>query len=550
VGSVGKGDQPQGSKELGADHTEPNGRQTNEESRNANGYTHRQILVIFGGLMVGMTLAALDQTIVATALPTIVSELGGLEHLAWVVTAYLLATTVSTPLYGKLGDLFGRKLLFQVAIVIFTVGSVLCGLASSMTTLIAFRAVQGLGAGGLIVLGQAIIADVVTPRERGRYQGYFGACFGAASVAGPLLGGFFTDNLSWRWVFTINIPVGLAALVITSSVLPASPKRTNVRIDYLGAALLAAVITLFILLTTWGGNEVTWGSAEMWGLMAAIVVLLGSLVVTERRVADPILPPHLFHVRTYVLTVGVALLLGVSMYGAINFLPLFLQTVNRASATDSGLLLMPLMIGVVTTSVVVGRSITRTGRYRRFPIAGGAMIAAGMALLGTLDDGSSRLESGAFMLVIGIGIGLTMQVIVIATQNAVDREDLGVATSSINFFRSIGGSVGVAAFGALLNARVAGAVAAGEVLQPDELAQLPGAERLDYIRGFADSLAGTFAWAVPVATIGLVLAIAIPELPLRGGAPGSSGGSDSDAGSGSGSGSGSDGKGAVILEPV
>jgi hypothetical protein len=346
-------------------------------------------------------------------------------------------------------------------------------------------------------------------------------------------------------VFTINIPVGLAALFITSSVLPALPKRTNVRVDYLGAALLAAAITLLILLTTWGGTEVTWGSAEMWGMLAVIAVLLGSLIVNERRVPDPILPPHLFHVRTYVLTVGVALLLGVSMYGAINFLPLFLQTVNGASATDSGLLLMPLMIGIVTTSVVVGRSITRTGRYRRFPIAGGVLIASGMALLGTLDDGSSRLESGAFMLVIGIGIGFTMQVIVIATQNAVDREDLGVATSSINFFRSIGGSVGVAAFGALLNARVADAVPAGEILQPDELAQLAGAERLDYIRGFADSLAGTFAWAVPIAAIGLVLAIAIPELPLRGGAPGSSvgpTGSDTDA-------AGADDE-VVILEPV
>jgi EmrB/QacA subfamily drug resistance transporter len=475
---------------------------------------------------------------------------GGLEHLAWVVTAYLLATTVSTPLYGKLGDLFGRKLLFQVAICIFTAGSILCGLASSMTTLIAFRAVQGLGAGGLIVLGQAIIADVVTPRERGRYQGYFGACFGGASVVGPLLGGFLTDNFSWRWVFTINIPVGLAALFITSSVLPASPKRTNVRVDYLGAALLAAAITLFILLTTWGGNEVPWGSAEMWGMVAAIAVLLGSLIVNERRVSEPILPPHLFHVRTYVLTVGVALLLGVSMYGAINFLPLFLQTVNGASATDSGLLLMPLMIGIVTTSVVVGRSITRTGRYRRFPIAGGVLIATGMALLGTLDDGSSRLESGAFMLVIGIGIGFTMQVIVIATQNAVDRDDLGVATSSINFFRSIGGSVGVAAFGALLNARVADAVTGGKVLQPDELAQLPGAERLDYIRGFADSLAGTFAWAVPVAAIGLVLTIAIPELPLRGGAPGSSDGPDGSGTDSAGADGGRSGNDGVILEPV
>jgi len=481
-----------------------------------NGYTHRQILVIFGGLVLGMILAALDQTIVATALPTIVGDVGGLEHLAWVVTSYMLATTVSTPLYGKLGDLFGRKRLFQVAITVFTVGSALCGMAGSMATLILFRALQGLGAGGLIVLGQAIIADVVTPRERGRYQGYFGAVFGATSVAGPLLGGFFTDNLSWRWVFVINIPLGILALVVTSSVLPASIRRASVSIDYLGAALLTGAISLLVLLTTWGGNEVAWGSPTMAAMIGAVVALTAAFVVAERRAADPLLPLRLFRMRTFAVSTGIGLLSGVSMYGAISFLPLFLQTVNGASATDAGLLLVPLMLGILVSSVLAGRNVTRTGRYRRFPIAGAAILTVGMGLLGTLDSSSSRWESGLDMVVVGIGLGLTMQIIVLATQNAVERDDLGVATSSINFFRSIGGSVGVAAFGALLNARLASSVAGGELLDTGELSALPDGARTAYLDGFAGAVSGVFAWGIPVAVAGFLLALAIRELPLRG----------------------------------
>jgi EmrB/QacA subfamily drug resistance transporter len=485
-----------------------------------NGYTHRQILVIFSGLLLGMLLAALDQTIVATSLRTITDDLGAPEHLAWVVTAYLLTTTVSTPLYGKLGDLFGRKKLFQVAIVVFTVGSVLCGIAGSMTQLIAFRAFQGLGAGGLIVLGQAIIAEVVTPRERGRYQGYFGAFFGASSVAGPLLGGFITDNLTWRWVFMINVPLGLLALVVTTAVLPVGVRRASVSIDYAGAAALTGAISLLILLTTWGGNEVAWVSPTMALLVAGVVVLGAGFVAIERRAADPILPLRLFRMRTFVLSGAIAMLFGIAMIVVVTFLPVFLQTVNGASATDAGLLLVPLMVGVLGASVFAGRRVTRTGRYRRFPIAGGVLVTIGLLLLTTLDATTSRLESGIYMAIVGVGLGSAAQIVVLATQNAVGLDDLGVATSSINFFRAIGGSLGVAMFAAVFNARITEAVAGGRLLGDQEIDALAAGARADYLDGFSGALAGTFVWALPVAVVAFGLALALRELPLRGG-PGS-----------------------------
>ncbi|QYG94863.1 MFS transporter [Iamia sp. SCSIO 61187] len=482
---------------------------------NAAGYTHKRVLVIFSALMLGMVLAALDQTIVATALPTIVGDLGGLDHLAWVVTSYLLATTVSTPLYGKLGDLFGRKTLFLVAIGIFVAGSVLCGLATSMPTLIAYRAVQGVGGGGLIVLGQAIIADVVSPRERGRYQGIFGAFFGASSVAGPLLGGFFTDNLSWRWVFTINIPLGLVAFVAAWIVLPASPRRERVRIDYAGAVVLSAAITLIVLVTTWGGNEYEWGSPTIVAMIIGAAALTAVFVAIERRADEPILPLRLFRNRTFDLSSGIGLMIGMAMFGVISFLPLFLQTVNGASATDSGLLLAPLMMGLLASSIVAGRSVTRTGRYRRFPIAGCAITAVGMFLLSTLGPDSSRWESGIYMVVCGIGLGFTMQLIVLATQNAVPVSDLGVATASVNFFRSIGGSIGVALFGALFNSRLAAAIGEDESLRPEAVQALRPGPRAAYISDFADALTGTFLYAVPLLVLALGLAVAMRELPLR-----------------------------------
>ena len=485
-----------------------------DQSVNSAGFTHRQVLVIFSALMLGMVLAALDQTIVATALPTIVGDLGGLDHLAWVVTAYMLTTTISTPLYGKLGDLFGRKRLFQIAIAIFTAGSVLCGLASSMPTLIAFRAVQGAGAGGLIVLGQGIIADVVSPRERGRYQGLFGAFFGASSVAGPLLGGFLTDNLSWRWVFTINIPLGILALVMAGVFLPASVRRTNVTIDYLGAGLLSAAITLVVLITTWGGNEYEWRSPTIVAMAVAATGLAAVFVGAERRAAEPLLPMRLFQNRTFNVASGTGLLIGMAMFGVISFLPLYLQTVNGASATDSGLLLAPLMLGLLASSIVAGRSVTRTGRYRRFPVAGTVIATGGMFLLSTLDGDSSMLESGLYMTVCGIGIGLVMQIVVLATQNSVPISDLGVATASVNFFRAIGGSLGVALFGALFNARLAASIG-GEALRPEAVQALPDVERLAYVDRFADALSGTFAYAVPLLALAVVLALSLRELPLR-----------------------------------
>jgi EmrB/QacA subfamily drug resistance transporter len=488
--------------------------------------THRQVLVVFSGLMLGLLLAALDQTIVATALPTIVGDLGGLNHLSWVVTAYLLAATVSTPLYGKLGDLYGRKRLFQAAIVIFLVGSALSGASTTMGQLVAFRAIQGLGGGGLIVLTMAIIADVVSPRERGRYQGYIGAVFGAASVTGPLLGGFFTDHLSWRWVFYVNLPLGILALVVTMVVLPAPARRLGAKIDYLGAGLLMAAITCIVLVTTWGGTELEWGSATIVGMSAAAVVLLVAFVAVQRRVDEPVLPLRLFRNQVFSVASFVSLLVGVALFGTISYLPLFLQVGGGASATNSGLLLLPLMLGVFGASILAGQLVTRTGRYKRFPVAGMAVAAFGMWLLSTMEADTSRLVSGAYMLVVGIGVGLVMQILVLATQNSVEVADLGVATSSVSFFRSVGGSVGVAVFGALFNARLTGELASllpasaratfdPSAITPAALDALPGGIRADVVQAFAVALTDVFLLAVPVLLVGFGAAWLLRELPLR-----------------------------------
>jgi EmrB/QacA subfamily drug resistance transporter len=482
--------------------------------------------LVFAGLLLVMFLAALDQTIVATALPTIVGDLGGLNHISWVVTAYLLAQTVVTPLYGKLGDLYGRKIVLQSALIIFLIGSALCGLSRSLDELIAFRALQGLGGGGLMVSAQAAIGDVVPPRERGRYTGLFGAVFGLASVAGPLLGGFLTSNLSWRWIFYVNLPLGVLALFVLAATLPAVSERVHHTIDYLGTALLGAGLSAIVLGASLGGTSYPWGSTLIVGLGIAGVVLLAAFLLCERRAREPILPPRLLSNRVFAVTSAVGFVVGFALFGAVTYLPLFLQVVKGASPTGSGVQLVPLMGGLLITSIVSGQVITRTGRYKAFPIAGTAVMAVGLYLLSTMDSASSRETIFVFMFVLGLGLGMVMQVLVLAVQNAVDYSDLGVATSGATLFRSIGGSLGTATLGAIFSNRLheelrsvlpasaAHASAGGEV-NPQQIARLPPTLHAGYLHAFTDSLSSVFLAAAGFAVVGFLLSWFIRELKLR-----------------------------------
>ncbi|HEY8489678.1 MAG TPA: MDR family MFS transporter [Dehalococcoidia bacterium] len=491
--------------------------------------THREVLLVFSGLMLGMFLAALDQTIVSTALPTIVGELGGLEHLSWVITAYLLASTTSVPLYGKLSDLYGRKGLFQSAIVVFLAGSMLCGLSQNMLQLIAFRALQGLGAGGLMALSQAIIGDILSPRERGRYQGYMGSVFAFSSVAGPLLGGLFVDHLSWRWVFYVNVPIGAVALLVTAAVLRLPRHRLEHRLDYLGSVLMVTGVSALLLVTSWGGTEYAWTSPVILGLAAAGTVLIGLFLLQERRAPEPLLPLRLFRERTFSVSSAVGFVVGLAMFGAVAFLPVYLQVVKGVSATSSGLRMTPMMAGVVGMSILSGRIITATGRYRIFPILGTATMSLGVFLLSRVGADTPYPVVAACMLVLGSGVGMVMQVIVLAVQNAAPFRDLGIATAGVNFFRSMGSAFGVAIFGSILSNRLhvhlarlvpvdalpAGVSADALTASPAQIHALPPEVVQGVVEAFALSLQTVFLVAVPVTLVSFALALLLREVPLR-----------------------------------
>ncbi|MFI5036136.1 MAG: MDR family MFS transporter [Acidimicrobiales bacterium] len=486
----------------------------------------RELYFVFGALMLGMLLAALDQTIVSTALPTIVGDLHGANHLSWVVVAYLLASTVSTPLWGKLGDLHGRKFYFQLAIVIFLAGSMLCGLAHSMIMLILFRALQGLGGGGLLVGAQSVIADIVPPRERGRYAGFFGGVFGAATVLGPLLGGVIVTYWSWRWIFFVNLPFGIIALLVTSAALPAAGARVSHVIDYAGIITLTLGASALILFMSLGGTTLAWASPTSIGLAAAGVLFTVVFALVERRSAEPILAPRLFRNRAFVSGSSIGFVVGFAMFGAMTFLPLFFQEVRGVSPTVSGLRLLPLMVGLFGASIVAGQLVAKGWRYRPFPIVGTVVMTVGLALMGLVGVNTSNLTVTIYMFVLGAGLGLVMQILVTAVQNAVDHADVGAATAGANFFRSIGGSFGTAVFGAIYANDLPRQLAAGfgghplkglspSFFTPARLHHLPPAVLAVVLRSITTTIQHIYRLATPIGVLAVIVSFTLPEIQLR-----------------------------------
>ena len=533
TGPGGAGPADTGSANTGAANTGPG--DTGAAAGGMNGASGqflppREVMIILPGLLLAILLAMLDNLIVSTALPRIVGDLGGVAHLSWVVTAYILASTVTTPFYGKLGDMYGRKKLFIGAIIIFLIGSALSGLSQSMAELIMFRALQGLGAGGLMVGAMATLGDIVAPRERGRYMSYMMVVMMLATIGGPLLGGFITTNFSWRWIFYINLPVGGAALVYLMAVLHMPAKKVSHKIDYLGGSLLAVAATSLILLATWGGTEYRWGSGQIIGLALLTVAATIGFCITETRAAEPMLPLHVFRNRNFSVTMALTFLTGLAMFGALTFLPLYQQTVQGASPTLSGLMLTPMMLGVTVTSIVAGQVTTRTGRYKVFPILGGGIMGVGMYLLTGLDVGTTKLTSALYYVVLGLGMGFLMQMVSLIAQNSVQQRDMGVASSARMFFQQIGGSLGVAAFGAIFARRLTSSLAAaagsgvhvsasGGQLNPATVDSLPARVKHDVFFAISHAIQGVFIWALPAAALIFVLAWFIKEVPLRGRAP-------------------------------